>query len=142
MTNFRYGNPGFDCAGAHLRAHCRQLATVVAVDGDIDSTNVELVVTQMRRFVLAEKPFVLDLSGVGSFTPQAISLLEAVEQECDIAGVEWSMVTSQPVTRTVRLSGRHGEFPVAGSVADALHRFSDDIDARRRLLPLLTKKTA
>ena len=28
-----YGNPTFDCDGAEIRAHCRQLATVATVKG-------------------------------------------------------------------------------------------------------------
>ena len=50
----------------------------------------------------------------------------------------WS--TSAPVLRAVQASGLN--FPVADSVPDALHHFADSIDERRRLLPLLTKKSA
>ena len=52
-----YGNPAFDCAGAQLHAVCRQLATVVTVEGVIDDTNVERVTALALRFVLAEKAF-------------------------------------------------------------------------------------
>lgn len=133
-----YGNPTFDCGGAQLHAVCRQLATVVTIDGTIDDTNIERVTAFTRRFVLAEKPFVLDLTGVSSCTGQVVSLLYDVDECCFHADVEWSVVASDAVQHVL-----HGvRFPVAESVPDALHYFAESIDQRRRLLPLLTKKTA
>lgn len=135
-----YGNPTFDCAGAQLHAVCRQLATVVTVDGIIDDTNIEKVSALARRFVLAEKPFTLDLSGVTSPSPQCVSLLYDIDESCFHAGVEWAVVASEPVLRVLHASG--AGFPISASVPDALHHFAESIDQRRRLLPLLTKKTA
>ena len=135
-----YGNPAFDCAGAQIHAVCRQLATVVTVQGMIDDTNIERVTALALRFVIAEKPFVLDLSGVSSCSAQTLSLLSAVDESCFHSGVEWSLITSDAVLRVVHASGLN--YPVADSIPDALHHFADSIDERRRLLPLLTKKTA
>jgi anti-anti-sigma regulatory factor len=92
-----------------------------------------------KRFVLMEKPFVLDLTGVNSFSPEHISLLYSIDEACNHAGVEWSVIASQPVMRTLRLFGERETFPTAGSVPEALHHFADSIGERRRLLPLLTK---
>jgi anti-anti-sigma regulatory factor len=136
-----YGNPTFDCAGAQIRGRCRQLATVVTIDGDIDGVNVERVTEYTRRFILTEKPFVLDLSGVNSFSPQCVSLLYTLDEGCFHAGVEWSLIASQPVLDALR-AGDRATFPMAPSVPDALHHFADRIDERRRLLPLLTKQSA
>jgi anti-anti-sigma regulatory factor len=135
-----YGNPTFDCAGAQIHAVCRQLATVVTVAGIVDDTNIDRVTALARRFVLAEKPFVLDLSAVTSPSAQCVSLLHDIDESCFVAGVEWSVVTSEDVLRVLRAAG--ASFPVTESVPDALHHFADSIDQRRRLLPLLTKKTA
>jgi anti-anti-sigma regulatory factor len=134
-----YGNRAVDCNGAQLRAVCRQLATVVTVTGDIDELNLERIGAYARRFVLTEKPFVLDLTGVNSFAPEGISLLHAVDEYCDLAGVEWAVVASQPVIRTLRLFGEGETFPTVGSVAEALHEFATTMAERRRLLPLFTK---
>ena len=134
-----YGNPAVDCDGAQLRALCRQLATVVTVSGDVNDSNLDRVSAYAQRFVLLEKPFVLDLTDVHSFSTECISLLYDVDEACFGAGVEWSIVASQPVHRTLRLSGERETFPTAGSVAEALHHFADSIGERRRLLPLLTK---
>jgi anti-anti-sigma factor len=132
-----YGNPAFDCDGTQIRAHCRQLATVVTITGDIDGTNVDRVGQYVRRFILAEKPIILDLSGVNSFSSESISLLYTVDDRSRAAGVQWSLVAS----RLVGAALRHDldEFPVAGSVPEALNQFADEMLKRRRLLPLLTK---
>lgn len=132
-----YGNPTFDCGGADVRAHCRQLATVVTIKGAVDATNVDRVTRHVRRFILAEKPFILDVSGVTSFGREAISLLFTVDDACAAAGVDWSMVASRPVELALRDSGI--EFTASGSVPEALNHFAEAMVARRQLLPLLTK---
>ena len=136
-----YGNPTFECAGAQIRGRCRQLATVVTVSGDINSVNIDRVTEYTRRFILTEKPFVLDLSDVNSFSPQSVSLLYTLDEGCFNAGVEWSLIANQAVLEALRIGDR-ATFPMATSVPEALHQFAETIDQRRRLLPLLTKKSA
>jgi anti-anti-sigma regulatory factor len=133
-----YGNPAFDCGGAQVRTVCRQLATVVTVQGVVDETNIERVTALALRFVIAEKPFVLDLSGVDSFTAHELSLLSAVDECCFRSDVEWSLIASGPVLHEA--CGLN--FPIADSVPDALHHFADSIDERRHLFPLLTMQSA
>jgi anti-anti-sigma regulatory factor len=134
-----YGNPAFDCNGAQVRAWSRQLATVVTVTGDLNDTNLDKVSQHVKRFVLREKPVVLDLSAVSSASPHIVSLLYDVDDACSGAGVEWSLIASQPVSRAVRTFDDWVDLPTVASVADALHHFSDAMLERRRLLPLLTK---
>ena len=138
-SRFRYGNPSVECNGAELHKQCRQLATVLTITGSIDEVNVGLVVAQAKGCIIAEKPFILDLSGVTSFAAQGIELLDAIDEACYAAGDEWSLVISQPVSRTLRLCGVDDVFPAAASVAEALHHFSDVAGERRRILPILTK---
>jgi anti-anti-sigma regulatory factor len=133
-----YGNPAFDCGGAQVRTVCRQLATVVTVLGALDDTNIERVTALALRSVIAEKPFVLDLSGVNSFSAHELSLLSAVDECCFRSDVEWSLIASGPVLREA--DGLN--FPVTDSVPDALHQFADSIDERRHLFPLLTMQSA
>ena len=130
-----YGNPTSEYGEAQIRAHCRQLATVVTITGVIDDANLDGLIERVTRFILEEKPFVLDLSGVNSCPSRSISLLCAVDDACVAAGVEWSLITSPPVERA--LNANHIEIPATASVPDALHHFADVRDERRRLLPLL-----
>lgn len=144
MSSFtsRYGNPAVDYDGAHIRAHFRHAATVVAVSGRIDSSNVDRVSECAMRFILADKPFVLDLSGVSFFAPQAFRLLSNIDDLCLTAGVEWAIVTSDAVSQRLRARSNEGLFPVVDSVAEAEHEFDDAILNRRRLLLPLLSKTA
>ena len=136
----RYGNPTVDYKGAHIRAHCRHVATVVTISGRIDASNVDRVTDLAKRYILSDKPFVLDLSGVSSFTPQATRLLFTLDDLCQAAGVDWALVVSDAVSRRLRVRNTDVLFPVVGSEAQALHQFDDAILNRRRfLLPLLSK---
>lgn len=84
MTSFtsRYGNPARDFKGAHIWAHCRHGATVVAVSGRVDAGNVEQIIESVLRPVAAGSRLVLDLTGVTAFTPKATGLLRAVDERC------------------------------------------------------------
>lgn len=135
-----YRNPAFDCAGAQIHAVSRQLATVVTVDGVVDDANIEKVSALTRRFIIPEKGFVLDLSNVKSLSMHCVSLLSSIDEACFHGGVEWSLIANEPVLRVLQAAGL--SFPVADSVADALHYFGECITERRCLLPLLTKKSA
>lgn len=140
MTSFtsRYGNPARDFRGAHIWAHCRHGATVVAVSGRVDAGNVEQIIESVLRPVAAGSRLVLDLTGVTAFTPKATGLLRAVDERCLTAGVEWALVPSEPVAR--RLRNDSEPLPVIASVAEAEHRFDDEIRRRRGgLLPFLRR---
>lgn len=142
MTSFtsRYGNPAVDCTGAHVRAHFRHMATVVAVSGRLNAANLDRVTETVTRFVLSDKPVVLDLSGVSSFTPQALQLLSTIDGRCAQAGVQWAVVPSDAVRQRVHARVDEGTLPFVGSVAEAEHAFDDAVLRRRRmLLPLLSK---
>jgi anti-anti-sigma factor len=142
MTSFtsRYGNPAVDYKGAHVRAHFRHVATVVAISGRVDASNLDRVTECVNRFVLADKPFVLDLTGVDSFTAAAVRLLFEVDDRCNTAGVDWAVVGSEVVMQRLRARNNDVRLPIVTSVAQAEHEFDDAILNRRRfLLPLLSK---
>lgn len=136
----RHAHLPFDCEGAAVRAQCRSLGTVVTITGAIDATNVDQVSDYSARFILPDKPFVLDLSAVDSFAAQAVQLLRRLDDVCSVTGLEWSVVPSQAVTTALLITHEELSFPIFGSVHEALHYFADATSARRRmLLPLLTK---
>jgi len=133
-----YGNPAFDCDGAQIRARCRQLATVITITGDI-GTNIDRVSQYARRFIIPEKPVILDLSGVNSFSSQSVSLLYMIDDACAAAGVEWELIVSPAVSRVLSACGDDDVFPTVSSVPDALEHYAEVLGERRRLLPLLGK---
>jgi anti-anti-sigma regulatory factor len=139
MTDFRYGNPSLDCEHAEVSALCRQLATVVSVSGELDSANIDRVTNYATRYVLCEKPFVLDLSGVESCSDRTISILYAVDDASYEAGVEWAVVASPAVIDVLSHYGNPADFHTVDSVPEALHHFADATARRRRLMPILTK---
>lgn len=142
MTSFtsRYGNPAQDFKGAHVWAHCRHGAIVVAISGRIDAGNVLPITETALRAVPTDSRLVLDLTGVASFTPRATELLNAVDQRCLAAGVEWALVPSEAVTR--RLQSEDVPMPMLASVAEAEHRFDDEIRRRRGGMFPFLRRTA
>lgn len=136
----RHAHLPLDCNGAAVRAQCRHLATVVTITGAVDTGNADQVSEHSKRFILPDKPFVLDLSGLDSFATQAVRLLQWLDDVCSVAGVEWAVVPSQAVTTALLVTHEESSFPIFGSVHEALQYFADANSARRRLLlPLLTK---
>lgn len=135
-----YGNPAIICGGAQIRVQCRHLATVVTISGVLDESNAEAAMTATRRFIIAEKPVVLDLTAVTSSPEDYLPLLESVDEACLAAGVQWLLVTSPVLAHQVRI-GDDG-YPVATSVPEALQWLADDVFLRRRMLIPLLHRTA
>lgn len=141
VTSFtsRYGSPVVDQGGARIRAHCRHVATVVTISGRLDSSNIEAAGTVAKRFVLPDKPIVLDLSEITEFAPEAIEFLQDLDDACGTAEVGWALIVGDAVAKAVAVANSV-QLPVVSSVAQALHEFDDAIlDRRRFLLPLLGK---
>lgn len=53
-----------DCAGAGLRVHSHNAATVVCISGEIDASNADRVGEAIRRFSQRKAPLILNLSYV------------------------------------------------------------------------------
>jgi anti-anti-sigma factor len=131
----------FDYGGARVRAHCRHLATVVTVRGEIDGLNADRIGEYIRRFILEQTTLVLDMSDVTHFAPAGISLLHGLEEDCRAAGVEWTLVASPTVIELLD-DGTEPMFPIAASVHAALRNLADAIVRRRQLVLPLIRKTA
>jgi anti-anti-sigma factor len=140
----RQANYTFDCSGAQIRAHCRHLATVVTIRGEIDAVNVDRAGAYLRRFIVGTNPVVLDLSGVSHFAPAGISLLYTVDEDCRAASVEWTLVPSPAVIELLGEGEEYADgaiFPIARSVHEALRSLADAIASRRRLVLSLIRTT-
>ena len=138
----RRGYGTFDCGGAQVRAHCRHLATVVTIRGEIDAVNVDRVGEYIRRFILGSNPVVLDLSDVSYFAAAGIWLLHSLDEDCRAAAVEWNLVASPAILGLLGGGRDEGMFPITRSVHEALRNLADAIVSRRQLVLPLIKKTA
>jgi anti-anti-sigma factor len=142
----RQGNCTFDCGGAQIRAHCRHLATVVTIRGEIDAVNVDWVSKYIRRFIVGTNPVVIDMSDLRQFAVAGVSLLYAIDEDCRTAGVEWTLVAGTAVIEVLDASCDQDEngamFPTAPSVHEALRKLADAIVSRRQLVLPLIKKSA
>ena len=58
----------------------------MSFSGELDHTNIDRVTQYATRYVLCEKPFVLDLGDVDAFADSSITLLYAVDDACYDAG--------------------------------------------------------
>src|SRR5271163_1061765 len=148
MTNVatRQGNCTFDCGGAQIRAHCRHLATVVTIRGEIDAVNVDWVSKYIRRFIVGTNPVVIDMSDLHQFAVAGISLLYVIDEDCRTAGVEWTLVASPAVIDVLGASCDQDEsgamFPIVRSAHEALRDLADAIVSRRQSVLPLIKKSA
>ncbi|OBG30393.1 sulfate transporter [Mycobacterium alsense] len=142
----RRGYGTIECDGAQIRAHCRHLATVVTIRGDINAANVDRVGEHVRRFVLGGNPLVLDLSDVNHFAAAGISLVHRLDEACRAAGVEWTLVAGPAAMELLGIRRDQDDtaetFPIARSVREALRTLADAIVDRRQLVLPLIKKTA
>jgi anti-anti-sigma factor len=142
----RHGYGTFDCDGAQIRAHCRHLATVVTIRGEIDAVNIDRLSEYLRRFILGSNPVVLDVSDISHFAAAGIALVHTLDEDCRAAGVEWTLVASPAVIELLgggRDQDETGDmFPIARSVREALRNLADAIVNRRQLVLPLIKKTA
>lgn len=136
------GYGSVSCGGAQVRAHCRHLATVVTIRGEIDAVNADELSEYVRRFVLDSSPVVLDLSGLSHFSSAGISFLCAFDEECRSAGVEWTIVANPMINALLPDEAGEPMFPVARSVHQALRGLADAIAWRRQLMLSLVKKSA
>ena len=66
-------------------------------------------------------------------------MFDAIDEVCNDAGDEWSLIPSQARLADAALCGIEGSELTYSSVPDALHHFSDVAGERRQLLPILTK---
>lgn len=136
----RQGNGSLDCGGAQVRAHCRHLATVVTVRGEVDAANVDRVGDCLRRFLVGDNPVVLDISDTEHFAGAGLSLLSTFDEDCRRAGVQWTLVAGPEVVAQLTDCAGECVLPAVGSVPEAFGDLADAVVFRRRLaLPLIRK---
>jgi anti-anti-sigma factor len=138
----RQGNGSVDCGGAEVRAHCRHLATVVTIRGEVDAVNVDRVSDCLRRFIVGDNPLVLDISDMRHFAGAGFALLYTFDEDCRGAGLDWTLVASPDVVEKLVAGDGDSVFPTAGSVPEVFGDLADAVVYRRRLALPLIRKTA
>jgi anti-anti-sigma factor len=122
-----------DFNGARLYVYSRSLATVLRVDGEIDTSNTNRVAQAIRYFARLKTPLILDLSHLDFLSIDGFRALLVLNREHQQNRVHCSVVTGPAIRPLLHIVSDHG-LPVVGSVAEALQLIEDIIRARRRLL--------
>ena len=108
------------CNGTHMRAYCRDDATVVQVTGEIDATNVDRVYDFAHRFVAVAAGLIVDLSQVDFMCARGIYALHALVSECRAAKTNCVVIGSRAVTRVLLVGDPKDMLPTANSEREAL----------------------
>jgi anti-anti-sigma factor len=112
--------PAMECGGAQLRVYSRKVATVVAISGDVDGTNIDRVQAHIRGLICEAQALVLDLSAVECLGVAGLRALSALGDQCEKAGVKLAVVADRFASLTLRADDRANMLPVCGSLAEAL----------------------
>ncbi|BBZ38000.1 STAS domain-containing protein [Mycobacterium conspicuum] len=110
-----------DCAGAQLYVHARRAATVLRIDGEIDSANAGLVGQTIRRFARPDVPVVIDLSQLSFLGIAGFRALAAFNEQIQATGPSCQVVAGAALRRLTRVVTNHG-LSLVDSVSAALMR--------------------
>jgi anti-anti-sigma factor len=112
--------PAMECGGAQLRICTRKQATVVAISGDVDGTNIDRVQAHIRGLICDAQALVLDLSAVECLGVAGLRALSALSDQCEKAGVKLAVVADRFASVMLRADDRASMPPVCDSLAQAL----------------------
>jgi hypothetical protein len=83
-----------ECRGAWLRIRLGSVATVIALTGNLDEDNLDIVTAHMRRFTALDSPLVLDAANADIDGQTTLGhLIDAVAAECDRRSIDSVFVT-------------------------------------------------
>jgi anti-anti-sigma factor len=108
-----------DCAGAGLRVHAHNAATVVCVSGEIDASNADRVGEAIRRISRRKAPLILNLSQLDFLGIAGFRALLSLNHEHRQSRLPSSVVTGAVVRRVIGVFPDHG-LPIVDSVPEAL----------------------
>ncbi|WP_428343001.1 STAS domain-containing protein [Mycobacterium sp.] len=130
---FHYGDLTTERDGIEMRAYSCHLATVVAISGDVDATNVARFTAHITHLVPLGNALLVDLSGVSFFAVRSMSALLAVDGACQRVRTPWALVTSHAVKRVLRLSECSYILPTVSTVPAAMDYFTHLTRMRRQV---------
>jgi anti-anti-sigma factor len=120
-----------ECAGAQVEVHARRAATVLSIGGDIDVSNVDLVVQAIRRYSGLKALLIVDLSDLDFLGVAGLQALLTLNEEHRQAQLLCGVVTGRALRTLTRVFPDHGLHVVA-SVPQALEQIDAAIRDRRR----------
>lgn len=113
-----------DCDGARLYAHTRSIATVLRLEGEIDTSNAYLVAQAIRRVLNLQAPLILDLSQLEFLGIAGFRALLILNEEQQNAQLHYSVVAGHSTRRLMGVFTDHGLL-VVDSVATGLQLIED-----------------
>ena len=128
-----------DCDGAQVHVHARSLATVLRLEGQIDTSNAGAVAEAIWRFARLRAPLVIDVSQLDFLGSAGLRMLLRLHREQQQAQLHCNVVGGRALRRLTHVVTDHG-LPVVDSVPEALRHTHDFIHARRRFLSGLARQ--
>ena len=116
---------------AHRRP--RSSVTVVSARGHIDASNADILTEYTLGHLTGCRGLIIDLSGLDFFGTEGFSALHRVSVCCAHAGIAWTVVPSEAVSRVLRIGDPQGLLPAASTVEAAMALIQDQ--PRRPALP-------
>ena len=110
------------CNGALVTTRLHGPRVVVAVSGEIDSSNVEQVSGLMHRVVPRSRSVVLDLTDVGFLGVEGLRAIVGRGDECARGGIGWAVVASRIVRKLLHLVASIDSHTIVVSADDARQR--------------------
>lgn len=96
-----------DCVGARVSAHVRGPATVVAVEGEVDLCNSDLLAAAIRRLSGSAGSVVLDMRATDFIGVSGFRELLAFAEECERARLGLHVVPGEALAPLLRVFTDH-----------------------------------
>jgi anti-anti-sigma factor len=103
----------------------RSSVAVISARGHIDASNADTLTEYTLGHLTGCRGLIIDLSGLNFFGTEGFSALHRVSVCCARAGICWVAVTSDAVSRMLRIGDPQGLLPAASTVEAALATIHD-----------------
>ena len=114
--------------GHSTRLTSRRLRSSVAViraHGHIDASNADTLSEYTLGHLMRCRGLILDLRDLNFFGTEGFSALHRVSVCCARAGIGWTVVSGEAVSRVLRISDPQGLLPAARTVEAAMATIQD-----------------
>ena len=108
---------------------------VISAHGEIDAVNAAEFAEYALRHTAEAERVAVDLTDVEFFGTAGLSALKAIEAQCSVRDIDWTLVPSKAVARLLRVCDPDSALRTCYSVAAAL----SSLNGKTSLLQLVTK---